>query len=267
MLKADRQRFELILHNVLTYHPEARVAIDQKRDTRILQVDKHPVAMTSSEINKLGSTSKMQPFGLGLISAVKKSFSTYLRTHLDELVPNENGEYTFKAIPQLNSPIYTNRNLYDKIGIVEDFYIIDLAHAYWRIAYLKGYISEKLYTDHVDKDSKLYRNMALACTVAHTQRTYYANGEPKYEISEVCLPYETMYENIRHTCYNAVGDVQRELSQQVFAYRTDAVFVTKDGLERAKKMLYNRGFLCRVIRCTKINENNFVDEEDNMKKF
>ena len=267
MLKANRERFDLILHNVLTYHPEARVAIDQKRDTRILQVDKRRVAMTSSEINKLGTISKMNPFGLGIISAVKKSFTTYLRTHLDELIPNENGEFTFKAIPQLNSPVYTNRNLYDAIGIVEDFYIIDLRHAYWRIASLKGYISEQLYLDHVDEDSKLYRNMALACTVAHTKRTYYVNGKPEYEISEVCLPFETMYENIRHTCYNAVGDVQRELSGQVFAYRTDAVFVTKEGMERAKKMLYNRGFVCRIIKCTKINENFYADENDVIKKF
>ena len=189
MLKANKQRFDLILNNVLTYHPEAIVAIDQKRDTRILKVDNHAIAMTNSEINKTGKSSKMNPFGLGLISAVKKSFSAYIKTHLDELIPNENNEYTFKTISQLNSPIYTNHYLYNQIEAMEDFYIIDLCHAYWRIAFLKGYINEGLYSTHTTiSDSKLYRNMALACTIAHTKRTYYMDGEPKYEINEVCLP-------------------------------------------------------------------------------
>jgi len=268
MLAANKERFNLILSNVLTYHPEAMVAIDQKRDTRILQVDNRSIAITNSEINKTGVKGKINPFGLGLISAVKKSFTKYLTSHLDEMKPNENGEYNFTTIKQLNGPIYTNREIYNSIGDVEEFYLIDLRHAYWRIAYLKGYISEGLYNSHItSNESKLFRNIALACTIAHTKRTYYINGEPAFDITEVCKPFETMYANIRHVCYNAVGDVQRALPTQVFAYRTDGVFVTKCGLEMAKKMLYNRSFLCRVKRCIKVNENFYADENDQLKKL
>ena len=270
MLTASRQRFDVILNNILAYHPESNIVIDQKRDTRILVVDNKKIAKTNSEINKMGKENRIEPIALGLLSSVKRSFSTYLSKHLDDLIPDETREYTFRAVPKLNSPIYTNRAIFNQINLKDEFFIVDLRHAYWRIAYLKGYISDKLYAAHTsnkENGTKLWRNMALACTIAHKKRIYYIDGEPILEVSEVCKPYETMYQNIRHTCYNAVGDVQRALQKQVFALRTDAVFVTAEGLEKAKKMLYNRGFLCVVIKCVKISETMYRKENDEVKVF
>ena len=210
----------------------------------------------------------MNPSGLNVIKTVKKSFYEYINTHINELEPDETGEYTFKAVKQKHSPIYTNKTIYNALGDLEEFYLLDLKHAFWRIAFLQGYISEELYKKQLgDKETKLSRNMALACVIAHKKRIYYQDGQVLFEVSEVCKPIETMYANIRHICYNAVGDVQKTLAGQVFACRTDAVYVKKSGLEQAKKMLYNKGFLVKTVKCIKINENYFADENDNVKKI
>ena len=269
MLTANRERFNLILNNILCYHPEALVIIDQKRDTKIIRVGKKAVAITNDEINKTGKIGNMNPFGLRLVKAVKNCFANYLKEHVDELIIDPiTGQYTFPAIPRLNSSVYTNHKLFEELAIGEIVYLIDLKHAYWRIAYNKGYISEGLYLSHITgKESKRYRNMALACMLAPVKRIYYENGQPVREIEEVCQPYATMYANIRHACYNAVGDVYRAIPGMVLSIRTDGVLVLPDGLELAKKILYNRGYLCHIVRYCKLDHENLIDDQGNKKKF
>lgn len=270
MLSANRERFNLILHNIFENEPGKPVYIDQKRDNKVIRVGKQAVAMTNDKINKTGEVSKMPPNGLRLIKLVKSCFTQYILAHLDDLILDEKtGQYTFPAILRYNSSVYDNRPLYESLPVGETVYLIDLKHAYWRIAYLKGYISEGLYLSHItSQESKLYRNMALACTLAQRKRTYFnENGEIAREIEEACIIYQTMYDNVRHTCYNAMGDVYRELPGRVLSFRTDGVLVISDGLEKAKKMLYNRGFKCRIIQYRKQDNEYLTDEQGNKKKF
>lgn len=269
MLLADKKRFALILDNILHYHPDTLVIVDQKRDSKTIYVDSRKVSKTSDLINKGNPKGGMDYSGMGLIRSVKKSFDTFIAGHFDYLVLSaETGLYDFPHVPRLNGPVYTNRLLYSELPKTTEFYIIDLRHAYWRIAYLKGLISENLYMSQIaKKESKLFRNMALACTMAARKRSYYLNGEMVYEVTESCKPYETLYTNIRHICYNAVGDCHRALPEQVFAYRVDAVYVLPEGLEKAKKILQNKGLRIKTIACHKVNDEYYADENGELKKI
>jgi hypothetical protein len=150
---------------------------------------------------------------------------------------------------------WVNRKKYQALKEGAKFYYIDMSHCFWRIAYMKGYITERLYLSILSQpEMKQFRNMSLACIVAPVSRKYFDNGKKINEIYEDKRLHTIIYNNIRFTAYNLIGDIQRYLPESVISYKTDAVIVQKSGLAKVKKIFKDSGFDYTITECFKQDE-------------
>ena len=121
----------------------------------------------------------------------------------------------------------------DEIGTITG---TDLDHAYWRIAYVKGYISKKTY-QHGIKDEKS-KNIRLATLgVLGTEKKYerYENGEC---IGTVVLKKENkamklIYKDIRLSCFFMMYELSILLGENFESWNTDCIYY-RDGFENRK---------------------------------
>jgi hypothetical protein len=176
---------------------------------------------------------------------------------------------TVKKVKQKSTSSYTNRRKYREMKDNAKFYYVDIAHCYWRVAFLQNYISENLYKTVLNTaDLKLYRNMALACIVAPKGREYYIRGVKVMEIYEDKSLHRIIYDNIRFTAYNLMETIKREVGEHCIAYRTDGIMVdSKKGLEMVKKLIKENNFDYTVTECTKIDELSYKYGDSKTKKM
>ena len=171
-----------------------------------------------------------------------------------------------EIIKQEHPSTSTNRRKYRLMKDGAKFYYVDIAHCYWRISFLKRYISEKLYNNVLLKDElKLFRNIALACIVSPAGRTYYIRGVKSYVIEEDRSLHRIIYNNIRFTCYNLLGEIAKSAGDSFIAYRTDGIMVEKKGLAKVKKLMKENNFMFTVKECEKMDELYYLYEGDKKK--
>jgi hypothetical protein len=135
---------------------------------------------------------------------------------------------------------------------------------------LKNYISKKLYEDVLKKpELKIYRNMALACIVAPKKRKYYKNGELFIEISEDKELWKVIYDNIRFTSYNIVGEIanNNQVKKYFIAYRTDGIMITKPALKIVEIFLKKFNLEYKIYNCLKIDDNHYFFDSKKVKKI
>jgi len=121
----------------------------------------------------------------------------------------------------------------DEVGTITG---TDLDHAYWRIAYVKGYISKKTY-QHGIKDEKS-KNIRLATLgVLGTEKKYerYENGEC---IGTVVLKKENkamklIYKDIRLSCFFMMYELSILLGENFESWNTDCIYY-RDSFENRK---------------------------------
>lgn len=184
---------------------------------------------------------------INLFSQVAKNVNQYIV---------DNGLVVSK-VRNRHSSTYTNRKMYREMAEGEMFYYIDISHCFWRIAYLKKYITKSLYENTLKKEEfKTYRNIALACIVAPRSRKYYVFGKYMGEISEWKELHQRIYDNIRFTAYNLMGDLRAEINRYCIGYRTDGIMVTDNPkvIERVKQIIKKKGFNYKVTECYKVDE-------------
>lgn len=111
----------------------------------------------------------------------------------------------------------------------------DLNHAFWRIAYVKGYISEKTYERGLIEKAKALR-LATLSTLG-TERVYdiYENGvlikqEIKRKKDEVLLD---VYKDIRYSCYYMMYELSEILGSDFDSYKTDCIYYRDTPENRA----------------------------------
>jgi hypothetical protein len=112
----------------------------------------------------------------------------------------------------------------------------DLNHAFWRIAYVKGYISEKTYLKGLEDDnSKTARLATLG--VLGTQKSYdeYREGEffqtiVKRKQDQSLL---MVYKDIRYTCYYMMYVLSQKLGDDFESWATDCIYY-RDSPENRK---------------------------------
>jgi hypothetical protein len=213
-------------------------------------------------INAMGSVHKDESKSiLNLFGSVKKSVNRYLV---------KNG-FNIKEIPKKYGSVFANRELFDEMPVGSQFFYIDVKHCYWRIAYLKGYITEYYYNKILEKpDLKLYRNMALSCIVAPKEVTYYINGKESHTIIEDNTLYDIVYKNIRHSAWNLFGRLAFDKigKENCIGYFTDGIMVFPADLQKVKTVLARHKLQHRVIECEKTNHREYVYVDDgSVKKF
>jgi hypothetical protein len=164
--------------------------------------------------------------------------------------------------------VFTNRFFWLSVPNNTEFYIIDAKHAYWRIAYLQGYIGEKLYGKYAeDKDLKAAKNISLAILNSNHIREYFVRGKKVAEIECDISLYSRIYDNIRHFSFNFCGMIRNDLDAHCFAYRTDGVFLLKPGIARAKKIFEENNLFYKIEKCIKIDDKTYSTGDGELKRF
>ena len=111
----------------------------------------------------------------------------------------------------------------------------DLNHAYWRIAYLNGYISSKTYEKGLLIKDKALRLASLANLSSNKQ--YFLIERGQVTKKSVTLRFEPalqkVYNNIRYECFNHMMTMADLLGDDFICYKTDCIYYkqTKKNVE------------------------------------
>ena len=193
-----------------------------------------------------------------LMKLVRASVTRYLKKN----------NYIVAPVKKEYPVVFTNRFFWDSIPPNTEFYIIDAKHAYWRIAYLLGYISKKTYDKYADNnDLKTAKNISLAILNSTIKCEYFISDEKITEIECDISLYRQVYDNIRYFSYNMCGKLRNDLDNACFAYRTDGVFLLKPGLHKAKKIFEENNLLYKIEKYTKIDNKSYANEDGELKRF
>ena len=235
--------------------------VERKRGERHVIVNGKRVAKLFRK-NAMRNTSKEESKKiLSLFASVKKSVNKFI----------VNSDFYIEREPKKYNSIFTNRELFDSTPVNTKFYYIDVKHCYWRISYLRGYITKFLYQKILlSPDMKLYRNMALACVIAGRQVEYFSNGKKINEIKEDTRLHELIYENIRHYAWNLFGTLCFEKigKENCIGYFTDGIMVFEEDLKKVTTTLARQKLQHRVINCQKTAHREYVYiDEGEIKTF
>lgn len=196
--------------------------------------------------------SKITGAQLNLFAQVQKNVEKYIIAKQNDIE---------KVNLNYNRGSVNNRELWQKLRIGQEFYYLDANHCFWRIAYLKGYITEALYQRANDnKDLKQTRNKALSCITSPTKMSYFNNeGKAIYTIVESRNLYQQIYDNIRFTSYNIVAEIYHKLPGTAIGYRIDAVIVLKEGLQQVKDFFEHHGLPYDADLCMKKDKKTYIN--------
>jgi hypothetical protein len=102
----------------------------------------------------------------------------------------------------------------------------DLNHAYWRIAYIKGYISKKTYEYGLDETAKPLRLATLSVLGREKVFEKWENGE--YIESITIKPKDEqlrmVYADIRFSCFYMMFEISKLLGEDFFCWKTDGIY-------------------------------------------
>lgn len=196
---------------------------------------------------------------LNLFATVKKSINKYL---LDS-------NFKVQRVHKKYDSTYTNRILFDELPIGSEFYYLDVRHCYWRIAYLKGYISEYFYLKVLENpELKIFRNMALSCIIAPKRKEYYREGNLIWEIEEDTRIYNDIYESIRFTAWNIFGTLAFEKigKEKTIGYYTDGIMIFKEDIPLVRSVLARQKLQFSIVKCKKVEHRYYLNTETNQKR-
>jgi len=102
----------------------------------------------------------------------------------------------------------------------------DLDHAFWRIAYVKGYITKKTYTKGLPTSGKAIRLASLSVLGRGKKFDKYVNGEFVESIvmkkSDETL--QKVYVDIRYSCYYMMYELSKILKDDFESWKTDCIY-------------------------------------------
>ncbi len=103
----------------------------------------------------------------------------------------------------------------------------DLDHAYWRIAYIKQYISKNTYLHGIkDEKSKTIRLATLGVLGTEQKYDRYVNGEyvETYTYRKENKAMKNIYKDIRLTCYYMMYELSLQLGDDFESWNTDCIY-------------------------------------------
>jgi hypothetical protein len=116
----------------------------------------------------------------------------------------------------------------------------DLDHAYWRIAFLNGYISNKTYIRGLEVKDKSLRLAALANLSSQKEFYVMKNGQVTKET--IVMKYDPIlhkvYSNIRYTCYEHMMVCAEMLGDDFICYKTDCIYYKDSPKNREMVQTY-----------------------------
>lgn len=102
----------------------------------------------------------------------------------------------------------------------------DVDHAYWRIAYLQGVITEKTYKKGLELKRKDLRLAALANLASSKEYKIIKDGEitKKTKVLRYDPILHKVYNNIRFTCFEYMMEMAKMLGEDFICYKTDCIY-------------------------------------------
>lgn len=149
--------------------------------------------------------------GMFLFGMVRKDVKEYLKTNTIKL-PNKFAQIEYNK--------ELNEDLFGKITAT------DLNHAYWRIAYNLGIITDKTYTKGLNDDFKAVRLASLSTMGANKKYQKIKNGKllDEYKVIYGDDTLKDVYKLIRLTCYKYMNQVKKKLGKDFLCYKTDCIY-------------------------------------------
>jgi hypothetical protein len=183
--------------------------------------------------------------------------------------------FDIQEVKQLYKNNYTNTETWSDMPIGSYFFYIDMNRAYWSIAWMLTYINDSLYYSYLNLPGyKTVLSTALACIIAPEKVDYYDPEIGSWRIEECKNIHNMIYANIRHTCWNIMGELAELLDHECIGYRTDAMMVKKNMVKSVKDYLNDKGFLYTVKKCVKVSDKyykvhdvHFGYNNENIKRF
>jgi hypothetical protein len=116
----------------------------------------------------------------------------------------------------------------------------DVDHAYWRIAFLQGVISEKTYKKGLFLKDKSLRLASLANL--SSQKEYRIIEEGIVTNKTIVMKNEPIlkkvYDNIRYACYQIMMNMAELLAEDFICYKTDCIYYKDTADNRMKVQEY-----------------------------
>lgn len=170
------------------------------------------------------STANFPRKKLFLFNSVKRDVLKYLEKHGDICLP-----------PEYEVTKY-NLDYDDSYGSLAG---TDLNHAYWRIAFVKGLISQRTYEYGLDPDCKALRLATLS--VLGREKTFKkwdeVDGEFKVVKQVIIQPlnetHKKVFKYIRLICYCMMNDLAQKLGKDFDCWKTDCIYY-RDSPENRK---------------------------------
>jgi hypothetical protein len=102
----------------------------------------------------------------------------------------------------------------------------DLDHAFWRIAYVKGYITKKTYEKGLPTSGKAIRLASLSVLGRGKKFDRYINGKyvETIVIKEPDKLLQKVYVDIRYSCYYMMYELSQILKDDFESWKTDCIF-------------------------------------------
>jgi hypothetical protein len=157
-----------------------------------------------------------------LFGMVRKDAKNYLKEY-DITLPKKSAQIEYTKT--------LNEELFGKITAT------DLNHAYWRIAYNLGIITDKTYIKGLNEDFKSVRLAALSTMGATKKYQIIKKGviTDEYKIIQGDDNLQLVYKYIRYTCYNYMVKVKKILGRDFLCYKTDCIYYI-DTTENRRKV-------------------------------
>jgi len=110
----------------------------------------------------------------------------------------------------------------------------DLDHAYWRIAYSKGYISKKTYNYGLDDTAKPLRLATLSVLGREKVFEKWENGEylESITIKQKDEQLRMVYADIRYSCFYMMYELSILLGKDFFCWKTDCIYYRNSNKNR-----------------------------------
>ena len=137
--------------------------------------------------------------------------------------------------PKVNTAEY-NYSYNDEIGTLT---ATDLDHAFWRIAYVKGYITKNTYQKGLPSTGKAIRLASLSVLGRGKKFDKYVEGEfvESIEIKKPDATLQKVYVDIRYSCYYMMYELSQILKDDFESWKTDCIYY-RDTPE-TRKIVHN----------------------------
>lgn len=186
------------------------------------------------------SSSNELSAGLFLFNSVKKCFDKWIDL-------NQNPVFTGQHTPTFRPPL--NR------AYKGEKYSYDINHAYWRIAFINGYINEKTYNYGLvlrEKDEALKQLYCMTLSVRgqgkvldgyiglkSTGNTKIIGGDDRHK---------DIYADIRYKTYEIMDKIAHKLGDDFIEYNVDCVtFKNKKNCEIVERMLTEENVMFKKV--------------------